>query len=76
MTRCRRTKVERVRDKQAQLQGMAESNIALNYVNSRLIRKNKNLLCKLQYLETMLDEIVETQGEVECGGVIKIEEGV
>jgi len=59
MKRVRRTREEKLRDKQLQLQGLGETNVAWNYVNNRLRRENERLSCKLEYLQRMEQEIVE-----------------
>lgn len=63
MARTRRTREEKLRDKQAQLERMIDNNIAWDYVNNRLKRDNERLRCKLKYLEKMEQKIVETLGE-------------
>ena len=72
MKRERRTREEKLRDKQAQLQRMADANIAWDYVNNRLKRENERLRCKLEYLEKMEQEIVEPLGDKKGFGIIKI----
>jgi len=72
MKRERRTREEKLRDKQVQLQRIADNNIAWDYVNNRLKRENERLRCKLEYLEKMEQEIVETPGDqvkLDSGGV-------
>jgi len=73
MKRERRTREEKLRDKQAQLQRMADANIAWDYVNNRLKRENERLRCKLEYLEKMEQEIVEPLGDKKGFGIIKIQ---
>ena len=63
MKRVRRTREEKLRDKQLQLQGLGETNVAWNYVNNRLRRENERLSCRLEYLERMEQEIVESSGD-------------
>jgi len=72
MARERRTRDEKLRDKQAQLQRMADANIAWDYVNNRLKKHNERLRYRLEYLEKMEQEIVEAPGERRGFGVIKI----
>jgi len=72
MASGKKTREEKLRDKQSQLQRMGEANIAWNYVNNRLRRENERLSCRLEYLEKMEQEIVETPGEKNGFGVIKI----
>lgn len=62
MARGRRSRDEKSRDKEVQLQRIADNNIAWNYVNNRLKKQNERLRCKLEYLEKMEQEIVENPG--------------
>jgi len=59
MATRKRTRTEKLRDKHAQLERMADANIAWDYVNNRLKKQNERLRCKLEYLENMEQEIVE-----------------
>ena len=70
MKRVKRTRQEKLRDKQSQLQGLGETNVAWNYVNNRLRRENERLSCKLEYLEKMEQGIVESPGDKKGFGVI------
>jgi len=72
MVRARRTRTEKLRDKQAQLERMVDNNIAWEYVNKRLKMQNKSLRCKLEYLEKMEQEIVENPEYKKGPGVSKI----
>ncbi|WP_207655406.1 hypothetical protein [Clostridium vincentii] len=47
---------EKLRDKQGQIERIADNNIAWNYVNDRL-------RCKFEYLEKMEQELVEIYGD-------------
>lgn len=70
MAKGKRTRDEKLRDKQSQLQRMVDNNIAWNYVNDRLRLENERLRCKLEYLEKMEQEIVEISGDENGFGVI------
>ena len=59
MASGKKTREEKLRDKQSQLQRMGETNAAWNYVNNRLRLENERLRCKLEYLERMEQEIIE-----------------
>lgn len=72
MRKVIKTREEKLKDKQSQLRRMGENNIAWNYVNNRLRRENERLSCRLEYLEKMEQEIVETVGEKNGFGIIKI----
>jgi len=72
MARARRTRLEKIRDKQAQLERMVDNNIAWDYVNNRLKKQNERLRCKLEYLEKMEQEIVENPEDKKGFGISNI----
>ena len=72
MANVRRTREEKLRDKEAQLERIADNNIAWNYVNNRLSKQNERLRCKLEYLEKMEKEIVESSDNNKGFGLVKI----
>lgn len=72
MASARKTRAEKLRDKEAQLERIADNNIAWNYVNNRLKKQNERLRCKLEYLEKMEKEILESSDNNKGFGLVKI----